>query len=299
MGWRASAALALALLLPSSPAAAADAPEKEPSPKVAGKVHAWKSKGGLRYEYFVPESYDPAKGANLTFICHGTGLDRRWGFANHPAGEFRPDDIVVSADGPTEVPNARLYANEEDDLEALHDLQEELSAIFKVNQVLLYGHSQGAFWVFLYAARYPDEVAGALGQAGGIWTNTPVGPGFHHQALVLMHGTADPVVPFSNSAGGHGFLLEKGYPLAHLRALEGWNHWPNAFHAGQQLAWIEGMTTKDPARAGASLEWFEEVREREWVDFSALHSLALRIGSMEGAPEGLRARAAKAAAEVE
>ena len=95
------AVLAAALAFGAAPAAAAETPEKEPSAKAAGKVYAWKTKRGLRYEYFVPEKYDAAKGANLVFILHGTGLDRRWGFANHPAGEFRPDDLVVSPDGPT------------------------------------------------------------------------------------------------------------------------------------------------------------------------------------------------------
>lgn len=291
--------LAVAALSAGIAPAAAETTEREPGPRSTGKVYAWKSAGGLRYEYFVPASYDPAKGANLTFICHGTGLDRRWGFANHPAGEFRPDDIVVSADGPTEVPGARLYANGPADLEALHALQVELSRVFKVRQVFLYGHSQGAFWVLLYAARWPDEVAGALAQAGGVWTNTPVGPAFHHQALVLMHGTADPVVPYGNSRGGVSFLRGKGYPLARLRALEGWNHWPSAFHAGQMLAWIEGMTTGDADRALASLRHFEEVREKEWIDFSALHSLARRVASLEGVGETGKARAEKAAAAVE
>lgn len=293
------AGLAAALATAGTPAAgAAETPEKAPSPKTGGKVCAWKSKGGLRYEYFVPERYDPEKGANLTFILHGTGLDRRWGFANHEAGDFRPEDVVVSPDGPTPV-NNRLWANEADDIQALHDLQGELGGIFKVRQVFVYGHSQGAFFAFLYAATYPKEVAGALGQAGGVWTNTPLTSENRGLAMVLMHGTADPVVPFSNSKGGHEFLLKQGYSLAHLRALEGWNHWPNAFHAGQELAWIEGMTTGDPARAEASLRHFEEVREKEALDFAALHSVGRRLAAMAGAPEEARNRGEAAAAAVE
>jgi len=300
--YRAPALLAAALvfgLLVAGPARAGETPEREPGPKSTGKVYAWTSRGGLRYEYFIPKDYDPEKGANLTFICHGTGLDRRWGFANHSAGEFRPDDIVVSADGPTEVPNARLYANSPKDLETLHALQEELRAAFRIRQVFLYGHSQGAFWVFLYAGRYKDEVAGALGQAGGIWTETPVGKAFHHQALVLMHGTADPVVPYSNSRGGYGFLVEKGYPLAHLRSLEGWNHWPEQGQAAMELAFLEGMTTDDPARAEASLEFFKKWQNAEAMDPSAFHRVAGRVAAMEEAPESLRKRAAEAAARVE
>jgi predicted esterase len=291
--------LALAAALVSVAPAAAETPEREPSPKAAGKVYAWKSKGGLRYEYRVPERYDPAQGANVVFILHGTGLDRRWGFANHPADEFRPDDLVVSPDGPTPTPNNRLWANESDDVKALHDLQEELGKVFKVRQVFVYGHSQGAFFAFLYAATYPKEVAGALGHAGGVWTNTPISSDSKGIAFALMHGTADPVVGFGNSRGCWEFLIERGCPNAHLRALEGWPHMPSAFHAAQELAFLEGTTTADPARAAAALEHFGKVTEKEWVDFSAWYAVAKRVAALEGVSAETKARAAAEAKAVE
>jgi predicted esterase len=281
------------------PAAAAETPEKAPGPRSSGKVYAWKTKKGLRYEYFVPEKYDPAKGANLTFIFHGTGLDRRWGFANHQGGDFRPEDVVVSPDGPTPNGQSRLFLGKSDDVAQVHDLQEELKGVFKVRQVFVYGHSQGAFFAFLYAGAFQEEVAGALGQAGGIWNGTTLSRGGHGQAMVVMHGTADPVVPFGNAVGSMGALREAEYPMAHLRAMEGWNHWPTPFHAAQELAWMEGMTTTDPDRAAASLDHFDGITEKEWIDFGGLHALGKRIGTMAGAPEPLRARGTAAAAAVE
>jgi len=298
-GFLLAVAAALCAVPPAFPAPAGETPEKEPGPKNAGKVYAWKSRGGLRYEYFVPEKYDPAKGANLVFILHGTGLDRRWGFANHEGGSFRPDDVVVSPDGPTQTPNNRLWANEPDDLQALHDLQEEMKKTFRVRQVFVYGHSQGAFFAFLYAATFPKEVAGALGQAGGVWTNTPLTSENRDLALVLMHGAADPVVPFSNSMGGWEFLRDRGYGNAHVRALEGWNHWPNAFHAAQELAWIEGTTTADPERACAALAHFDGIDEKENIDFSGWYGVAKRVAAMEGVPAEAKARAAADAKAVE
>ena len=92
---------------PAAPAPSGGAPEAAPGPDSKGRVLAWKSKGGLAYEYFVPASYDPERGANLVLVFHGTGLDRRWTFANHPAGTFRPDDIVVSPDGQHAVRGSR------------------------------------------------------------------------------------------------------------------------------------------------------------------------------------------------
>lgn len=283
----------------AGPALGEETPEREPGPQAGGKVYAWKSKGGLRYEYCVPAAYDPAKGANLVFILHGTGLDRRWGFANHPAGEFRPDDLVVSPDGPTPQGTSRLWADDPKDIAALHDLQAEMQKTFKVRQVFVYGHSQGAFFAFLYASTFPKEVTGALGQAGGVWKNTPLDSENKDQPLVLMHGTADPVVPYANSQGGRDFLLDRGHARTHLRALEGWNHWPNAFHAGQELAWLEGVTTADPDRAAAALAQFEKIEVKEAIDFSAYHAVAKRVAGMEGVPDAVKARAAADAAAVE
>ena len=294
----AAAVLAAALAAGAPAAAGGETPEKEPGPKGAGKVYAWKSKGGLRYEYFVPESYDGKTGANLVFILHGTGLDRRWGFANHPAGEFRPDDVVVSPDGPTPV-NNRLWANEPDDVAALHDLQGEMQKAFNVRRVFVYGHSQGAFFAFLYAASFPKEVAGALGQAGGVWTNTPLTSENKGLAMVLMHGTADPVVPFGNSKGGHESLVERGYGKAHLRALDGFDHRPNWFHAEQQLYWLEGMTTEDPGRAAAVLDHFGKWEAKEFLDWAGYHGVARRIAGLAGIPEEAKSRAAAAVAALE
>jgi predicted esterase len=294
---------ALVGLLAASPAAAQEeaekAEEREPGPQATGKLLSWKSKGGLPYEYAVPAGYDPARGANLVFILHGTGLDRRWGFANHRRGEFRPDDIVVSPDGPTPSGGARLWANESDDVRALHDLQEELGRAFKVRQVYVYGHSQGAFFAFLYASTYPGEVAGAVGQAGGVWKTTPVNSRNRNLPLVFLHGTADPVVPYSNSRGGYDWLRDQGYVRCHFRAMEGWNHWPSPFHASQQIAWIEGTTTTDPERIAASLDHFGKVAEKEWIDFSAWYAVARRAAALEGAPEDLRKRGAADAASLE
>src|ERR1700704_5707143 len=99
--WTSSGLLAAVLALSGGAAAEGEHPSKAPDPAVVGQVCTWKSADGLEYEYYVPKSYDVRKGANLLFILHGSNLDRRWGFANHTAGEFRPDDVIVCPDGTT------------------------------------------------------------------------------------------------------------------------------------------------------------------------------------------------------
>src|SRR5690606_36754030 len=113
-------------------------------------------------------------GANLTLVLHGNGLDHRWTFWNHPKDEFRADDIVVSPDGTTA--HAGTGANEflagESDIARVKALIEELKATWNVRQVFLYGHSQGAFFVFLFAGAEPELVDGVVGHAGGVWNGT-------------------------------------------------------------------------------------------------------------------------------
>jgi len=293
-----------ALLAIRSPAVTdGEHPQKDPSSRPVAEICTWKSADGLVYEFYVPKSYDPAKGANLLFILHGSNLDRRWGFANHTAGEFRPDDIVVCPDGTTQNPQKTgfNFLHDARDLQRVHALHEELKKTFKVNATYLYGHSQGSFFSFLYAGAYPADVLGVVGQASGVWSGTAATAKHHHQAIVLMHGTADPVVPYAQSAACLATYRDAKYPMAHLRSIEGWNHWPHQGQTAQQLAWCEGMTSADPARVAASLDVIEAVEPGEgWNrDAAALYLVAKRAAAMESAPAALKERAAKSVAAVE
>jgi predicted esterase len=280
--------------------------KKAPDPKApAGKVFEWKSGGGTTCLWRAPARYDEATGVNLTLILHGSNLTREWGFANHSAKEFRPDDFVVSPDGTT--PNGKGGFNFlKEDSREVHALLEELRAAMKVRAVFLYGHSQGSFFALQYAGDFPQDVAGVVAHASGLWTWTAHGKKGHHQAVVFMHGTQDPVVPYGNSVGGWKALVDAGYPMVRLRSLEGWNHWPAEHngevpHTSQQLAWVEGMTTKDPDRLASSFDVLAKPK-REGVgehDFAGAWSLAGRIAEMEEAPAALKERAARTRKRVE
>ena len=284
--------------------------EKEPSAKAKGKRYQWQSKDGLVYHYRVPKKYDADKGAGLTLILHGSNLDRRWGFANHSDKTFRPDDIVVSPDGTTSNGRGGFnFLGQKKDAKRLHALIQELKAVFKVNGVYLYGHSQGSFFAFYYAGEYPEEVNGVVGHASGVWTQTRQGKKGHHQAIVLMHGTHDPVVPYGQSEGGLESYVKAKYPTVRLRSLEGWNHWPSEHnfnmynqaipHTSQQLAWVEGMTTQDPERLAWCFEFIAGSKFRERHDYAGTYTLAKHVAAHEAAPEKLKARAAKVVTTIE
>lgn len=290
---------ALRLLWPAAALgpSAADAPEREIGPEARGAVYTWQASNGLRYEYIVPKDYDHQKGAALTLVLHGSNLDRSWAFANHEAGRFRPDDIVVSPDGTTSNGSGGFNSlQRHEDLERLHELHEELREALNVRATYLYGHSQGSFFAFYYAGAFPADVQGVVGQASGVWIGTEQSRRHHHQAVVLMHGTEDPVVPYGQSVGGFDSYRDAKYPLARLRTLERWNHWPNQLQAEQQLAWVEGMTSGDVERIEASFETLDGIVECR--DPAALYQVARRLSETEGASQKARNRATRAMAEV-
>lgn len=259
--------------------ALAQAEQKQPSAKATGKVYEWQSKDGLRYQFYLPKKFDPQQPINLTFILHGSNLDRRWGFANHKAGQFRADDFVVSPDGTTSNGSGGFNSLQgKKDLERLHALHQELQEMFNIRATYLYGHSQGSFFSFYYAGAYPDDVQGLVGQASGVWIGTQATKKHHHQAVVLMHGTKDPVVPYGQSVGGLDFYVKAKYPHVRLRSLDGWNHWPTQLQTEQQLAWCEGMTTDDPDRMIAALTTLSEAKGV--VDPVALYEVAARVAAI-------------------
>lgn len=275
-----------------------------------GVVHEWQSKDGLAFQYRLPKDRDADAPVTLTVILHGSNLDRRWGFANHRPETFRPHDLVLCPDGTT--PNGSggfNFLGEDDDVERLHRLLEEIGDALPIAATYLYGHSQGSFFALHYAGARPDEVAGVVAHASGLWTWTRTGRDGHRQAIVLMHGSQDPVVPYGQSVGAFEALRAKKYPLLRLRTLEGWNHWPAEHnldvgnvaipHASQQLAWCEGMTTDDPARLELAFDTLADVVGEERHDYAALHAVASRVAARDDLPAPLLARAARARDEVE
>lgn len=283
-------------------------PTKALDPKAGGEnVYESKSADGLVFAWRGPKRYDAAKGTGLTLILHGSNLTHGWGFANHDKATFRPDDLVVVPDGTT--PNGKggfNFLGEAKDAKRLHALLEEVKKAFRIRSTYVYGHSQGSFFSIYYAGEYPDDVDGIVAHASGIWNGTKLGKAGHHQAITLMHGTQDPVVPFVQSLLSLPSLREAGYPNARLYPLEGWNHWPaehNAAggtpHTSQELAWVEGMTTKDADRLAACLEVLADVKDKTEHDWSALWSLSRHAAEAPTATEATKTRAAKDLAVVE
>lgn len=274
---------------------------KAPGPKSVGEAYEWKSAAGSPYEYYVPKSYDAKVGANLVAVLHGNGLDYRWTFWNHPPGQFRPDDIVVSLEGTQKLASTGSYEfmAGRDSCTAVHELLEELKKVWNVRQTFLYGHSQGSFFVFEYAGEYPKDVAGVVGHAGALWGSSKLAKGNHGQAIAFLHGTDDANVPWGQSVAGRSAYREADYPLVHLRTLWGWPHAPNWQQAQNGLAWCEGMTSADSVRVAAALATLCEKNVEGGLDPAALFAVAARLESMAGASAAQKSAASKAKANVD
>ena len=187
--------LCLAAALPQ------DLPQKAPAADAKALTPCqWKSAGGLRFAWCLPEGYDGKSARNLTVILHGTGLDYRWGFLNNQPGVFRPDDVVVSVDGTSPGPNdTRLFLGEEKDAKDFHDFLAEIRTQFTISRVFLYGHSQGGFFVTYYAGEFPETVDGVVAHASGSWNWAKSGKKVQRVAIAFLHGSGDPVVPYRQS----------------------------------------------------------------------------------------------------
>src|SRR5438552_11523363 len=108
-------------------------PAKALDPKAnAAEIYEGKSADGLLYLWRAPKHYDASKGVGVTFILHGSGSNRGWGFANHSKESFRLDDLVISPDGTS---SNGEFMGDPKDAKRLHALLEEVKKAFKVRGV--------------------------------------------------------------------------------------------------------------------------------------------------------------------
>ena len=263
---RAMAQDALPPASPPEPAFISETPSTTAKPHA---VHDWKTSGGLRCQWSTPPGIGKGQSRDLVVILHGTGLDYRWGFANHDAAVFRPHDYVFSLDGTSPgMEGTRLFLGREEDVEAFAGFLEEVRATIPVRRVILYGHSQGGFFAVYFAGEHPDLVDGVVAHGSGAWTYTKV-DNLADLPIVFMHGSADPVVPYGQSAGSRDALAEREHERVQVRRLARYNHWPNADRTSECIDWCIGMRTGDPAESLARARALLTPKPRDQYGFEA------------------------------
>jgi pimeloyl-ACP methyl ester carboxylesterase len=283
------AVLALAASLGLSAVAAAQTKLDEPAGKPPDAsaapltAFAWKSLKGLRFVWWLPKDYDPQAPRNVTVILHGVRLDYRWGFWNHRPGTFRPDDVVLSVDGPTPDGENRLFSKDPKDFDAFASFLAEMRRTFAVDRIFLYGYGQGGLFALNFAGDHSDLVAGVVAHGTGDWNGFSPGVDPRKVAIAFLHGTADGDCAYGQILERRDAYAKLGCPLLLLRRLDRCGHEPNPARAAETLAWCQGMTASKPAEAlSCALELLRtkpvDIQDKETkVGFSGAREVLRRL----------------------
>lgn len=291
------------------------APDKSCKPHV---VYKWKSKGGLDFTYSLPKGWFAKPGADtdasekdarsLVVICHGTGLDYRWGHANHSPEVLRPDNVLVSVSGPSPGQGeSRLFLGNDEDRKAFRGFLNELRELFDPTRIFIYGHSQGGFFVLDFAGAFPKEIAGVVAHASGAWASSATPKALASIPLVVQHGSSDPVVPYGQSVGTRDAYEKRGLSMQ-LRRLEFYNHWPNEVRTHEMIAYCDGMSCTTAEHAIAQVRAMLEPKKPDryqWKTapaFSAARCVLRRFesgGDFAKADAGVLAVASKLTNAIE
>ena len=247
------AALCTAAAAPAQKAADAIV---EPSAKAPrGKLLEWKSAQGRTYWYRLPKTIDAKNPPDLVLMLHGTGLDHGWSFWNYPIlGDFRRRDIVISPDGLTPGQGKTFnFVQGPKDGEQIAGLIADFKKAFPVGRVYLYGHSQGAFFVYWFAGEHPELVDGIVAHAGNVLQVKHSKLSRQKVAIAILHGRADAVVPVDCAIRSEKIYRDEGYEKLKLEIVDGLTdqsgHWPLPEHVGKLFDWLDQMSTQSAAQA--------------------------------------------------
>ena len=228
----------------------------EPSMKVPrGKLLEWKSAQGRTYWYRLPKAIDGKSPPDLVLMLHGTGLNHCWSFWNYPIlGDFRRRDIVVSPDGLTPGQGETFnFVQGPKDGEQIAGLIADFKKAFPIGRVYLYGHSQGAFFVYWFAGEHPELVDGIIAHAGNVLQVKHGKLAKQKVAIAILHGRADAVVPVDYAIRSEKIYRDEGYEKLKLEIVDGLTeqsgHWPLPDHVGKLFDWLDQMSTQSAAQA--------------------------------------------------
>ena len=170
---------------------------------------------GRPFRLHLPPGLDPATAAPLVVGLHGytsnaSELDSYFGLTAAsdergfllalPEGTVDPDgDQFWNA---LEGGCCDFYGADVDDSGYLALVVDAVSAAYAVDQVVLVGHSNGAYLAHRFACEHADRVSAIATLAGTLPADTsgcdPSGP----VSVLHIHGDADDVVPYDGGQGG-------------------------------------------------------------------------------------------------
>ncbi|WP_160319477.1 extracellular catalytic domain type 1 short-chain-length polyhydroxyalkanoate depolymerase [Herpetosiphon geysericola] len=162
------------------------------------------------FSYYLPAKLDPA-GAALIFMLHGGGgagasamnltTQGRWNTLADQHGF-----IVVYPDGMNRRWNDCRAdwdnPSTSDDVQFIRSLIDHFAQAYSIDQTRVYatGHSNGSMMALRLALELPDRIAAVVGSAGYMAQNSQCTAVGTPAPLMLVAGTADPVMPYAGGA---------------------------------------------------------------------------------------------------
>jgi len=194
------------------------------------------------FSLWVPPDYNAQKSYPLLISLHGHGGNDR--MAITPFAQAMPQDVIVVAPFGRGDLGYRL-AGEMDVLQVVAGIQKQYN--IDDTRIWLFGHSMGGMGAWYLAHRYPDKFAAIASFAG--WTGTALLGNVANLPSLLVHGSADSIVPERYSARPYKALLELGASTRYDQ-LEAAGHdvfpvWARAEGAEKLLAWFRTQVRND------------------------------------------------------
>ncbi|MFN0126484.1 MAG: hypothetical protein ACKV19_07365 [Verrucomicrobiales bacterium] len=231
--------------------------------KAAGK--------GMRYFLRVPRRYDAKTGSRLIVFLHGSNMNGLDYLRSFEAKKWCEDDILCCPNGETgnDPFGSNNFGFASGPLVA--DVTEEVQKAFKTSVTYVGGHSQGAFLTYSVILNYPDHYRGAFPVAGDCWMqNEPnlwedrpdVLKKQKEIAIAVIHGKADPVVPFSQGEHAYDCFRAMGWTKLRLFAPEKLGHQFMLSPVDEALEWLDAMNGRNERKTSAlAAKW---AKEGEW-----------------------------------
>jgi poly(3-hydroxybutyrate) depolymerase len=274
IAWRASVIAALAVAVTAQAAGKNDKPPEVDSPARVkpGTTGLLKAAGkGMRYFLRVPKRYDPKAGARLIVFLHGSSMNGLQYLQSFEAKRWCEDDLLCCPNGEngTDPFGQNNFGFGSAPLVA--DLTVEIQKAFKTTIIYVGGHSQGAFLTYSVILNYPDLYRGAFPMAGDCWIqNEPnlwedkpdVLAKQKEIAVAVIHGKADPVVPFTQGEHAYDCFRAMGWTKLRLFAPKDLNHMFMLAPIDEAIEWLDAMNgLNEKKTVPLASKW---AREGEW-----------------------------------
>lgn len=220
------------------------------APQLYERHTSWSGTFPFVGSYFLmtPEGYDPKQSYPLVVALHGVS-SRIYAAEALATPSFRrafPVFVMVPVAparafwATPENPSYRMQRNipYPDHLEQVMAGIDALTATYSIDKsrVTIVGHSMGAAGVMGALERYPDRFAAGIASAG-LWD---VAETRHvNDPVWILHGSADPVMPFAQSRTLAADLKARGLP-ARFNSLSGRGHdiGPTVYAKAELWNWL-------------------------------------------------------------